>query len=558
MTLSETSNNKLSSLSQDAIVFYNSGNFRQAELTYRKILKSDPNHAEANNMLGVIAQSSGNLEAAVILFRKAIVNSPNNIGYYTNIGNVLTQTGKFDDALKAYHYALRLNPACAEVYYNMACSMECQGDKEKAIRYYKKAARIKDDYVDANFNMGELQRKQENYSEAVEYFNKTIAIDCDNPITLKNVGVRMKYMGEMDDANKLYQRALQLKPDDGEIYRELGRLNRCHKGDSIIKQMENIYKKENLSFDKKLHLCFALGKANEDIGNYEKSFGFYLEGNKMRRSTYDYHIEQDSRRIDRIRKVFNKKHIKQMQGKGCLNRSPIFIVGMPRSGTSLTEQILSSHSDVHGGGELDYLPKIADHLFSEGTNEDDLIEKLTTLKPNEMKSLGDEYIEKIRALNQDKKNITDKMPANYALIGLIFIILPHAKIVHCRRDPMDTCFSIFKNLFSQGRYYFDMREIGSNYKLYSGMMEHWKKVLPINSYYEIQYENLIQDQEKETRELLRFCELDWSDECLLFNETRRNVETASATQVRRPIYKESVEKWLKFKKWLKPMKEALQ
>ncbi len=548
-------NDKTSDL-EKALILYNQGNLKEAELLYRNILKLDPNHAEANNMLGIIAHATGNLDAAIKLFSKAILNDSKQIGYFSNLGNTLAQLERFDEALKAYSSALRLSSNCAEIYYNMGYAMECKGDKEKALLYYKKSAKKNKSYLDPHFNIADLKRKEGYITDAMSYLEKSINMSSNNIQAHKNIGIRMKYMGKPHEANEVYKKILELNPHDADTLREIGRTKRYNKEDPDIKKLLSIYNNLSIDYTTKLHACFALGKAYEDLQEYQKSFTYYQEGNQLRRSTFNYDLNKDINYIEIIKKFFTKQVIERLSKHGCSDASPIFIVGMPRSGTSLTEQIVSSHPNVYGAGELGTLSQLFNSIQQNSNHE--AIKKITELKSEQVKQIGLEYIHQIRNFNDSKKFLTDKMPSNYALIGFIKSILPKAKIIHCMREPMDICFSIYKNLFSQTRYYFDMHEIGTVYRLYQEIMAHWKAVLPNNSYYEIQYETLIDNQRLETKKLLEYCELEWDEQCLSFEHNQRSVETASAFQVRQPIYKDSVKKWKHYEQWLQPIINELK
>jgi hypothetical protein len=320
--------------------------------------------------------------------------------------------------------------------------------------------------------------------------------------------------------------------------------------------MEHLLEEKNLTDDQKMNLSFGLGKAFEDLGQYEKSFHFILEANRLKRETFDYDISEDRVFIDNLKKTFDEQFIHQHSHSGYSSDAPIFIVGMPRSGTTLVEQILSAHPQVFGAGELRYMKiMIVDSCSNiEGL---EYPQCFAGFSENDFKEFGKAYVNELRQFSKEVKYITDKMPHNFLNIGLIKLILPNAKIIHCQRNPVDTCWSIFKNFFAGiHNYAYNLRELGEYYKLYEGLMAHWRTILP-GFLFEIQYEELVADQENQTRRLLEYCGLDWQDDCLSFHKSSRPVRTASSTQVRQPIYNNSVLLWKRYAKELQPLLEAL-
>jgi hypothetical protein len=321
--------------------------------------------------------------------------------------------------------------------------------------------------------------------------------------------------------------------------------------------MENLYNnKDDISEADRKDIGFALGKAFEDLRDYDKSFGFILEANRLKRKSYTYSIQDDHDLFARIKKIFSPDFFAAHEGSGYQDKTPIFILGMPRSGTTLVEQILASHPLVFGAGELTILENLTNAVCL-GKATPEFPQCMLDLDRDALKKMGSGYIEKIRQYSSDALYITDKMPHNFLRLGLIRAILPLAKVVHCVRDPMDTCFSIFKKDF-EGRhdYAYDMVELGRYYNLYRDLMAHWEKVLP-GFIHTIRYEEIISNQQNRTKSLLDFCGLPWDEACLAFHKTERRVSTASLAQVRQPIYKDSVALWKRYEKHLEPLKKAI-
>jgi len=322
--------------------------------------------------------------------------------------------------------------------------------------------------------------------------------------------------------------------------------------------MESLLTDSERSESDRIFLCFALAKVYDDLGEYDKSFDYLDEGNRLRKKELDYHLDHDRRLITKTREIFNAGGLDpQIAADGNASIQPLFIVGMPRSGTSLVEQILASHSKVHGAGELatigELVSPILSTLLDQSVNQDN-----RQLSQNEIKRLHDSYLEKLTALKVAEKIITDKLPLNFRWIGFILSAFPGAKIIHLIRDPRATCWSIYKQYLSvKGNGYgYDLGDLAAFYELYIDLMSFWHDRFP-NTIYDLCYEDLTENQETETRKLLAYCDLQWEKRCLDFHQTKRTVKTASAAQVRQKMYQGSSEAWRKYEVHLEPLLKGL-
>jgi len=306
-----------------------------------------------------------------------------------------------------------------------------------------------------------------------------------------------------------------------------------------------------------MHFAFALGKVYADIGNDDRSFEYYLAGNQFKRNSIDYSIADDVAYFDAIKQVFKKEFFQRHAGIGSADTTPIFIVGMPRSGTSLVEQILASHSQVYGAGELNDMGNLIARACDEDSNK--YPHCLLQMNDEELSGLGSAYLTRLHTYAPTAARITDKMPHNFLNLGLIHLVMPGAKIIHCHRNPADNALSIFKELFSKGKhgYAYDLKELGQYYRLYQDLMAHWRRVLP-GAFYELRYEDLVADQETQTRRLLEYCDLPWEDACLAFHRSQRVVRTASLVQVRQPMHANSVEGWRRHEQRMQAFITALE
>ena len=313
----------------------------------------------------------------------------------------------------------------------------------------------------------------------------------------------------------------------------------------------------SLPMEDRRDLHFALGKAYADLDQRERSFHHLLEGNALKRREFVYDEAETLGFLDRIRTVFTAELMHSKRGLGDASMVPIFIVGMPRSGTTLVEQILASHPKVFGAGELKEFSKAATSLgMSNGALS--FPEVVPALSAEQLRQLGTSYLDGVAAAAPKAERITDKMPANFSFVGLIHLALPNARIIHMRRDPIDTCLSCFSQLFAGDvPYCYNLGELGRYYRAYQTLMEHWRRVLPAGLMLEVEYEKVVADIEGQARQTVAYCGLEWDDACLDFYKTQRPIRTASATQVRQPIYRTSVGRWKPYQHLLQPLIKEL-
>jgi tetratricopeptide (TPR) repeat protein len=367
-------------------------------------------------------------------------------------------------------------------------------------------------------------------------------------------------VGRQADSVAAYRKALDLAPTLGEVWWSLANLKTVRFTDADLAAMTAALETPDLSDDDRLHLRYALGKAHEDAKLWDVAFEHYAAGAAIRRKQLDYDPEENASDTARTKAVFTPALLAARAGQGCLAPDPIFIVGLPRSGSTLVEQILASHSMVEGTMELPDLIVMARRLGGKTATraESTYPESLAELSPDDLKALGEEFLERTRIQRKtDKPFFIDKMPNNFAHAGLIHLILPNAKIIDARRHPLGCCFSGFKQHFARGQgFSYDLTDIGRYYADYVELMAHFDAVLPGRAHRVI-YEAMIADPEREIRALLDHCGLPFEPACLSPHENDRAVRTASSEQVRRPIFKDAVEHWQKFESHLDPLKQAL-
>ena len=464
------------------------------------------------------------------------------------LGAVLWQTGRLDDALIPMQKSVRLIPDDVEAHCNLGILLKDFGRLAEAEDCCRRALEIKPDYAEAYKNLGAVLCEAGRLAEAEDSCRRAIEIKPDYAEALTNLGAVMHNSGRLAEAVKFYSRAASIKPELAECQRNLSQLKKFVSGDPGITVLRRLYETMKKKSER-AQICFALAKACEDTGQFDEAFALYVEGNSLRKNEIGYSIEQDRRLFAFIKSVFEKPS--EVYSLPLRSKNPIMIVGMPRSGTSLAEQILASHSDVYGGGELHALTGIIRKYFIGASVLD-----ISALS----RQISYTYIDELeRIVGGNRRFITDKMPENFRWLGFVMYAQPDIKVVHTVRNPIAVCWSNFKQYFNaQGpQFPYDLADIAEYYRLHDDLMQFWKERFP-GRIYDLNYERLTENQEEETRKLLDYCGLSWDERCLEFEKTERAVMTASAAQVRSKIYKGSSEAWRRFEKHLGPLISALK
>jgi hypothetical protein len=364
-------------------------------------------------------------------------------------------------------------------------------------------------------------------------------------------------LGKLDAARTATETALKLDPTLGGYY-QLALLDGIKPGDAMVGYLEQLLGKQGVQVDAKIDAGFALARVYDAAGDTARAFPVLKQANDLKRSTIEYDVTQDEERVDRLMAFFTPDFFRRFAALSDSNLEPIFVLGMPRSGTTLAEQILASHSQVTSGGELDYMLQIARQVGetwgARGPAAPGTVEEVRA----DLRRAVAVYTHKSAWLQGREPYFTDKMPGNFMFIGLIHLMFPRARIIHCRRDPVDTCLSCYQRLFStEVLYSFDLAELGRYYRLYERLMMHWHAVLPAGRILDVGYEQAVEQPEQNVRRMLEFCGLEFEPACLDFHDTERTVTTASAVQVRKPLYKTSVQRWKKYAADLEPLLKAL-
>lgn len=507
-----------------------------------------PNEASIAHALGESLCLMGRAAEAVPHLQRAVDLSPGFAEAHNALGNAFSAEGFHAEAVHAYQVAIELNPALAEARNNLGLAFAALEHHDKAVAHYRAALQIRPDYIEARLNLGLSLLALDKPEEALIAFEA--AAPRDGRAVLGR-GMALQATGRLDEARQCFAAAVKLQGDDPAAHLALTETKTFVPGDPQIAAMEALL---NRAYPPWQQTClhFALFKAYEDTGRYSDAFAQVEKANRTWRPhvAYDERAELDA--LARLTEAFTPEVLQHPVDEP--SELPIFVVGMPRSGTSLVEQILASHPEVHGAGELAHLGLIATGGYTPDRRS------FTGLigNPDALCAVAKGYLDHVRALAPSAKRIVDKMPANYMFVGLIKLALPKARIVHVRRDPVDTCFSCYARLFKGNlNYTYDLSELGRYYRAYEQVMAHWRAVLPQDAILELDYEKLIGDFDGEARRLVAFCGLDWNERCQAFHEVERPVQTASAFQVRRPLYATSVGRARSYAEFLAPLMNAL-
>ena len=497
----------------------------KAEDICRQFLRKVPHHVEGMRLLADIGVRLGVLEDAEFLLESALKFEPDNARVRIDYIQALRKRQKFAAALEQARLLLDTAPDNPQFKSLFAIESMQTGD----------------------------------YETALSTFDEILAQLPADPVTLTSKGHALKTCGDYEDAVEAYQAVIRSTPHHGEAYYSLANLKVYSFSDAEIEEMHAQESNSNLSHMDRVHLNFALGKAYEDRGDFATSFRYYEQGNRLKKLQTTYRAEQMTEDLKAQRDVCTAELFERRSGCGYEALDPIFIVGLPRAGSTLLEQILSSHSQVDGTLELPNILSLSQRLRrrarQEGTTQYPGI--LDELSDEELEAFGKEYIDDTRIHRQDAPFFIDKMPNNFRHIGLVHLILPNAKIIDARRHPMACCFSGYKQLFAEGQEFtYDLEDVGLYYRDYVDLMDHWDTVLP-GKVLRVQYEDVVNDTVHEVRRILDYCGLPYEDACVNFHETKRSVRTPSSEQVRQPIYTSGLEQWRNYEAWLEPLKSAL-
>jgi cytochrome c-type biogenesis protein CcmH/NrfG len=532
------------------------GDAESADRAYAHYIKAatrDP------RLMGAAAALCDNrIPEAEALLRAHLAQQPTDVAALRMLAEVAARLLRYSDAQRLLERCLELAPSFDAARHNYATVLNRQG---KAAEALEQCARL---LAKEPGNPGYLSLRAAiaanlgDYGDSIAAYESVLRHHPQQPKLWMSYGHALRTTGKVAEAIASYRRALSLEPTLGEAWWSLANLKTFRFSDADVLAMRQALSREGLSEEDRLHFEFALGKALEDAAAYEESFRHYAAGNALRRSLHGYDREENERFVRRSRELFTREFFAARAQAGAPARDPIFVVGLPRAGSTLVEQILASHPLVEGTMELPELPKIARELAGPKEEEGGFFRRVAALTHAELRALGERYLAATRPMRKTGAPFfIDKMPNNCVYVALIHLILPNAVIIDARRHPLGCCFSCFKQHFARGQWFsYGLEDLGSYYRDYVELMAHVDEVLP-GRVARVFYETLIEDTEAEVRRLLEHCGLAFDPACLRFYENERAVRTASSEQVRQPIFREGVEQWRRYAQWLGPLERAL-
>ena len=539
-----------------AVKLLTNGEINEALKIVEALIKKSPNVPLLYNIRGVCYQTIRELGNAIDDFSQATILKSDYAEAYCNLGVTYQEKGDLVSAVNAYKNAIDNDNNYPTAHNNLGKIFLASGEIDSSIEHLECAITLKSDFADAHNNLGSAFLRINKLNDAIKSYKKAIALKPDFAVANNNLGIAYLRTGDPKLASKFFENAITITPGYATAHHNLSGVKVYKEKDKQVSLIESLLIENNLSQKERIYLNFALAKAYEDLGNHEELFKHLNEGNRIRKKEMSNSIADSEEHNELIKLFFNSNNINNIKltYRDSLPIRPIFIVGMPRSGTSLVEQIISSHHEVYGAGEVNnfhniIMPIIEKHAVNENYN----------LKNDEFALIRKQYSNSLERFYANEKVITDKWILNFKTIGFILSAFPESKIVHLKRDARATCWSIYKHYFSDegNRWAYDYQDLARFYKSYVGLMDYWHNLFP-GKIYDISYEDLTSNQEKETRNLLRYCDLDWDENCLNFYTNTRAVKTASAVQVRNKMYQGSSDVWRQYSEHLKPLLDALK
>ena len=537
------------------------GRLDEAAASYRRALALKPDFAEAHNNLGYVLRGLGRLDDAVASYRQALRIKPDYAEAHHNLGDAWLRLGRLDDAVTAYRRALALSPDFVEAHNNLGNALLELGRLDDATASYRRVLATRPDFAEAHSNLGTALRLAGQATEAEASCRRALAIDPNLAASIAVLAELSADQGRFTEAEALFRRALSIAPETAEAWVGISRLRKMTASDAAWVAQAQQVAAGTLPPRKEVLLRYAIGKYFDDVKEFEQAFANYRRANELTRGyRAGYDRRQLTRAIDLIIRRFDREWIRRTRIDANLSARPVFIVGMIRSGTTLAEQILASHRSVFGAGELMFW-----NTAAAGHGAAALPAAAAPGEPGEavndgtLAALAAGYLRLLEDLSADAVRVVDKMPGNFLHLGLIHAALPHARIIHMRRNPIDTCLSIyFQHFEAFHSYATDLEELAHYYAEYLRLMKHWRASLPAGVMLDVDYEALVQDQATCSRSLLEFIGLPWDPQCIDFHRTSRSVITASKWQVRQKISTSSVERWRNYERFVAPLKHLLQ
>ncbi len=563
-----------SALNNRGNVLRDLGRAADALASFEAALALDANYAEAYFNRGNVWQDLRRHDDALRDFQQALRIKPELVSAWVNLGNVLQQQGQYAASLASYNEALQRQPNSAEARLNQAHALRKLHEPEVALLSYDLALRLHPDYVEALLGRADVLRDLDRYQEALANVDSALRLKPGEAAGFNTRGVILGMLGRFDEARADYRRAIALAPGKGMYYRNLVQAGTLEHDDPLLSAMQLLLQHgDALAAEDRVALHFALGEAWEKLGRHDASFAQYRHGNQLQRARVAYAEDATLALFDWYRTTFTPAFLQAHRGSGvgpnagadaeadANSDAPIFVIGMPRSGSTLIEQILASHPVIFGAGERrDFVKATAAFVAAhhDGRGEQ---QTLAGMSATDLRELGQDYLRRIATVSAyqpaQHHRFVDKAPLNFIHVGLIHLALPNARFIHSRRAPIETCLSCYSKLFEEVPFSYDLGELGRYYRAYDALMAHWRAVLPTGVMLEVDYETLVDDFDAQARRMVAHCGLEWDPACAAFHRNPRAVATSSAEQVRQPLYRHALKRWQPAPELLQPLLDGL-
>ena len=537
-----------------------SGNLVDAESICMGLLEQMPEQPDVLHLLGLIALTRGYYEEAIEHYKCAIRARPEYSLYYYNIGLSYMKSENFTEAISCFEKVIELDPNFSMVHSDLCMAYRSARKYDSALEAGKKAVELMPDNAAAHYNLALAYDAWKDFKTAAVYLEKAAQLAPNVSDIQYRLGSAYVGLGNIDAAKACFQKMLRQNSNQIGNYANLVRITRYRSPDhEDAVRIKTLLKQNALTDAERISGLFSLGKIYEDCGLYDEAFGYYRDANSLRNNMRDYDPVKFEKLINKTIQFFTGELLDKIKLCESLSEVPVFIVGMPRSGTTLVEQIISSHPDVYGAGELEWFACATDALPGFLQSSLPYPQCISMLTKSTAFELASKYLRYIRSLAGGEHRITDKTPGNFVLLGLIHALFPNARVIHCKRDPRDACISMFCRNFDKGMSYsYDLFNLGVHYAQYERLMAHWRLVLPADYMIDVEYEVLVKNQEYESRRLLDFLGLEWDEACRSFYKQNRAVVTSSELQVREPIYLTSIGRWRHYRKYLSRLEEGFK
>jgi len=562
--------------------------FETAVERYQHVLEIIPNHAESHFYLAVVLEELGRTESAIGHYNKTVSIAVDNVAAHSRLADACSTLQRWGEAIKAYRQVLlvhaddvgtmmklgqayseaRLIPESIQVYEQalalapdnalisrrLGASQLIMGQVKKAIGCFERALSLRPDYFAAQIDLALALRQSGRAEEALVLLGAAIELKPDHEEAHINLALTLKQLGRTEAAIEQLKQFLAIRPACGRAYYHLSVIK---PGQKAIPLVKNLVSDPELPNGDAIYCHFALGNFFDNGNFFDQAFEHFHKANSLQRETFSYDAGENTHYVDSLIRVYSNDFMRDKSPFGSASQLPVFIVGMPRSGTSLTEQILSSHSLVHGAGEIRACPAINYSIAEQLNYVRPDPECMPLIDAEMIEEHSARYVQELSFLCTTAERITDKEPGNFFRIGLIKSLFPNARIIHCRRNPLDTCTSIFFHCFTALQCSFELTELGQFYRDYQRLMSHWENLFP-GEIFTLQYEELVADQERVSKRLIDYLGLEWDEKCLDFHNNERNVVSPSNLQIRQPMYENSINRWKRYEKHLQPLIGVLQ